>query len=171
MEMKPPISRAKMILITKAAIKAIKVKYKKKKIKLYEQQCFIISLVSKYSGFPNLSFGDGLFYLLLRLLSRNKWVVNIIPWFWTRSKMPAWFFLSCCFFMLHPLECCDFCVIKLNIAGCNCTSTCETSADCVERESRRLSLILDKLCALCAHWHTSALGLGFPHGIFFSMPD
>lgn len=31
MEMKPPISRAKMILITKAAIKAIKVKYNKKR--------------------------------------------------------------------------------------------------------------------------------------------
>lgn len=34
MEMKPPISRAKMILITKAAIKAIKVKYNKTKMKL-----------------------------------------------------------------------------------------------------------------------------------------
>lgn len=61
MEMKPPISRAKMILITKAAIKAIKVKYNKTKMKQYQQQCFIISLVSKYSGFPNLSLGDGSF--------------------------------------------------------------------------------------------------------------
>lgn len=34
MEMKPPISRAKMILITKAAIKAIKVKYNEKNMKL-----------------------------------------------------------------------------------------------------------------------------------------
>lgn len=34
MEMKPPISRAKMILITKAAIKAIKVKYSRTNMKL-----------------------------------------------------------------------------------------------------------------------------------------